>query len=41
MITSPFTLRGTAADRVGPAPNLGADSEAVLSQIDTVSESPS
>jgi crotonobetainyl-CoA:carnitine CoA-transferase CaiB-like acyl-CoA transferase len=41
MITSPFTLCGTAADRVGPAPDLGADSEAVLSQIDTASESPS
>jgi crotonobetainyl-CoA:carnitine CoA-transferase CaiB-like acyl-CoA transferase len=38
MITAPFTLRGTAAHSVGPAPDLGADSEVVLSQIDTLSQ---
>jgi len=38
MVTSPFTMRGIARQAVGPAPGLGSDSVAVLSEIagDTV-----
>jgi crotonobetainyl-CoA:carnitine CoA-transferase CaiB-like acyl-CoA transferase len=38
MVTSPFTLRAMAVHEAGRAPDLGADSEAVLRELDTVSE---
>ncbi|MCX2931800.1 CoA transferase [Mycobacterium sp. CVI_P3] len=37
MVTSPFTLRGTRTRPVGPAPDLGTDSEALIREIDAVS----